>query len=272
MNASSVCDAAPRRPLVSGAMWGTVTQVPCANAARAFCTSPSASPVRADSIAACACSISLVGGSSLHAIARDRSVASAKRAQRADDMRSSIRAGCSTMKDLSLDDRPREKLVRNGVSSLGDNELIALVIGNGSRRRNALAVANALLAARGGLHGLTRSTCDDLLVVMGIGRARAAQIVAALELGRRTLTHGPSARVQIRCPSDAAAYLMPQFGSRSVEQFGVVLLDSKHRVMRTTVLAIGTLNSTVVQPREVFREAAVGGAAAIVAFHNSPPP
>jgi DNA repair protein RadC len=174
------------------------------------------------------------------------------------------------MKDLSLDDRPREKLARNGVSSLGDNELIALVIGNGSRRGNALMVANSLLAAHGGLHGLKRSTCDDLRGIVGIGRARAAQIVAALELGRRAMTIGPSARAQIRRPSDAAAYLLPQFGSRNVEQFGVVLLDGRHRVIKTTVLAIGTLNSTVVQPREIFREAAVGGAGAIVVFHNHP--
>jgi DNA repair protein RadC len=106
--------------------------------------------------------------------------------------------------------------------------------------------------------------------VAGIGGARAAQIVAALELGRRTLAHAPSARVQIRSPREAASYLMPAFGSRAVEQFGVVLLDSKHRVIRTSVLAVGTLNSTVVEPRDVFHEAAVGRAAAIVVFHNHP--
>ena len=105
---------------------------------------------------------------------------------------------------------------------------------------------------------------------MGIGFARASQIVAALELGRRTLTHAPSERIQILGPREAAAYLMPRFGARGVEQFGIVLLDSKHRVLRTAVLAIGTLNSSIVQPREVFREAAIGGAAAIVIFHNHP--
>jgi DNA repair protein RadC len=174
------------------------------------------------------------------------------------------------MKDLSPDDRPREKLSRHGATALGDNELIALVIGNGSRRRDALSVANALLAAHGGLHGLMRSTCDELVRIAGIGRARAAQIIAALELGRRTLAHAPSERLQLRGPRDAALYLMPRFGSRGVEQFGIVLLDTKHRVMRTAVLAIGTLNSSIVQPREVFREAAVGGAAAIVVFHTHP--
>jgi len=174
------------------------------------------------------------------------------------------------MKELSPDDRPREKLLRHGAPALGDNELVALVLGSGRRGTGALALANELLTTRGGLHGLVRSTSEDLARIAGIGRARAAQIVAALELGRRTLTHAPSARIQLRTPHEAAAYLMPAFGSRPVEQFGVVLLDTKHRVLRTAVLAIGTLNSTVVQPRDVFREAALGAAAAIVVFHNHP--
>ncbi len=174
------------------------------------------------------------------------------------------------MKDLLPDDRPREKLRHHGAAALGDNELVALVLGNGSRRGNALSVANALLAAHGGLHGLTRCTADDFVRIPGIGRARSAQIVAALELGRRTLAHAPSARLQIRGPEDAAAFLMPRFGSRGVEQFGILLLDAKHRVIRTAVLSVGTLNSSIVEPREVFREAAIGGATAIVIFHNHP--
>ena len=174
------------------------------------------------------------------------------------------------MKELAPADRPREKLLRHGAAALGDNELVALVLGSGSRRGGALAVANGLLAAHGGLHGLTRATCDDLARVAGIGRAKAAQLVAALELGRRTLTRRPHARVRLATPREAAAFLMPTFGSRPAEQFGIVLLDTKHRVLRTSVLTIGSLNASVVEPRDVFREAALGGAAAIVAFHNHP--
>lgn len=174
------------------------------------------------------------------------------------------------LKALSPHDRPREKLLHHGASALGDNELVALVLGHGSRRGSALAVANELLAAHGGLYGLTRCTCDDLIAIVGIGRARAAQVVAAVELGRRTLERGPRARVQIANPETAARFLMPRFGGRGVEQLGIVLLDTKHRVLRTAVLAVGTLNSSCVQPREVFREAAIGGAAAIVVFHNHP--
>jgi DNA repair protein RadC len=174
------------------------------------------------------------------------------------------------MKDLSPDDRPREKLLRHGAAALGDNELVALVVGSGRPRLGALSIANELLASRGGLHGLVRSTADDLIRVAGVGRARAAQLLAALELGRRTLTHAPGARLQIRSPREAAALLLPAYGSRPVEHFGVVLLDTKHRVLRTTVLSVGTMNSTIVQPRDVFREAMLGAAAAIVVFHNHP--
>ncbi len=174
------------------------------------------------------------------------------------------------MRDLALTDRPREKLLRHGAAALGDNELVALVLGSGSRRMGALAVANAVLGSRGGLHGLVRATCDELATVDGIGPARAAQLVAAVELGRRTLLLAPGARVRIRTPRDAAAHLMPGFSGRAVEQIGVILLDTKHRVLRTTVLAYGNLNATAIEPREVFREATLGSAAAIVIFHNHP--
>ena len=174
------------------------------------------------------------------------------------------------MKDLSPDDRPREKLLRHGAPALGDNELIALVLGTGSARHTALGAANDLLRAHGGLHGLVRTTAADLGRVPGVGTARAAQLLAALELGRRTLTHAPGARVQLRTPREAAAYLLPAYGARAVEHFGVVLLDSKHRVVRTSVVAVGTLNTTVVHPRDVFREAVLGAAAAVVVFHNHP--
>lgn len=174
------------------------------------------------------------------------------------------------MKDLSSDDRPREKLLRHGAAALGDNELVALVLGGGRPRTSALGVANELLRAQGGLHGLVRSTAGELARIAGVGPAKAAQVLAALELGRRTLAHAPSARVQFRLPRDAAAYLLPAFGSRVAEQFGVVLLDTKHRVIRTAIVASGTLNATVVQPRDVYREAILGAASAVVVFHNHP--
>ena len=174
------------------------------------------------------------------------------------------------MKSVAPHDRPREKLQRHGAAALGDNELLAIVLGHGSSQGNALDLANALLTALGGLHGFVRARHDAVKRVSGIGDARAAQVLAAVELGRRTLTRAASERVQFTSPRVAAEFLLPLYGNRPVEQFGIVLLDTKHRVLRTAVISIGTLDASVVHPREVFREAALGGAAAIVLFHNHP--
>jgi DNA repair protein RadC len=174
------------------------------------------------------------------------------------------------MKAVAPHDRPREKLERLGAAGLGDNELLALVLGSGSRGRNALDLANDLLDDVGGMHGLTRVAIGDLHRVAGIGRARAAQVLAAVELGRRTLTRGGTERPRLRSPAQLAAYLLPLYGAATVEQFGVVMLDTKHHLIRVRIIAIGSLDSTVVHPREVFREATAAAAAAIVIFHNHP--
>lgn len=174
------------------------------------------------------------------------------------------------MKDVAPHDRPREKLERLGARGLGDNELLALVIGSGSRGADALNVANQLIEHAGGLHGLTRMGLDYLRFVSGVGPARAARIIAAVELGRRTLIRGVAERPQLATPRQVAAYLLPQYGAGAVEQFGIVMLDTKHRVIRIRIVSIGSLDSTVVHPREVFREAASASAAAIVLFHNHP--
>ena len=174
------------------------------------------------------------------------------------------------MKAVAPHDRPREKLQRLGAGALGDNELLAIVLGHGRARSSALDMANAVLEATDGAHGLVRTRCDDLRAIPGIGSARAAQILAAVELGRRTLTRAARERVQIVNPRTAAEFLLPQYGNRPVEQFGVLLLDTKHRVLRTLVLSVGTLDASIVHPREVFGAAAAAGAAALVLFHNHP--
>lgn len=174
------------------------------------------------------------------------------------------------MKDLALHDRPREKLERLGAAALGDNELLALVIGSGSRNQGALAVANRVLAACGGLHGVTRASLLDLHGVAGVGPARAAQILAAVELGRRSLLRGSADRPKLTSPQQLATYLIPQYGSSPVEQFGIVMLDTKQRMIRHKIVSVGSIDATIVHPREVFREAAAASAAAIVLFHNHP--
>jgi DNA repair protein RadC len=174
------------------------------------------------------------------------------------------------MRDVALHDRPREKLERLGATALGDNELLALVLGNGSREVSALELANRLLSHARGLHGLTRAGAGELRRVNGVGRARAAQVVAAVELGRRTLVRGSEDRPRLTSPRQLAAWLLPQFGAVNVEQFGIVMLDTKHRVIGAKIVSIGSLDTTVVHPREVFREAASASASAIVLFHNHP--
>jgi DNA repair protein RadC len=174
------------------------------------------------------------------------------------------------MKSVAAHDRPREKLQRVGATALGDNELLAVVFGHGRANASALDLANAVLAGVAGLDRLARARYDELRRIPGIGSARAAQILAAVELGRRTLTRVGRERIQITSPRVLAEMLLPQYGSRAVEQFGVVLLDTKHRVLRTTVVTVGTVDASIVHPREIFREAASAGAAAIVLFHNHP--
>jgi DNA repair protein RadC len=174
------------------------------------------------------------------------------------------------VKGLDPHDRPREKLAQLGAPALGDNELLAVIVGSGIRRMNALAIANAILEHAGGLHALARTSHDTLCRMKGLGSARAAQVLAAVELGRRSLLRRPPGRVQLRSPSEVAMYLLPIYGGRAREHFGIVMLDAKHRVLRTSTVCVGTLDATVVRPREVFREAATAGALAIVLFHNHP--
>ena len=174
------------------------------------------------------------------------------------------------MKEVAPYDRPREKLERLGAGGLGDNELIAVLIGSGSRDLDALGVANELIERVGGVHALTKLGLDHLRSVRGVGPARAARVIAAVELGRRTLVRTGIDRPRLSTPRQLAAYLLPQYGAGAVEQFGIVMLDTKHRVIRIRILSVGSLDATVVHPREVFREAASASAAAIVLFHNHP--
>lgn len=174
------------------------------------------------------------------------------------------------MKAVALHDRPREKLHRLGAAALGDNELLAIVLGHGRSRASALDMANAVLEATDGAHGLVRTRYDDLCAIPGIGHARAAQILAAVELGRRTLVQATPRRPQFLSPRETALFLLPQFGAHPVEQFGVALLDARHRLIRAQILFKGVRDASLVHPREVFREAILAGASAVVAFHNHP--
>jgi DNA repair protein RadC len=174
------------------------------------------------------------------------------------------------MKDLAPQDRPREKLERGGVDSLGDNELLAVLIGHGTAGASALEIANLVLASARGIHGLPRIHREELSGVAGVGAAVAARIQAAVELGRRTLTHPPAERPQLLTPRDMAGFLLPRFGAFPTERFGLLLLDARYRPVAVKLLSSGSRDASMVHPREVFREAILASACAIVLFHNHP--
>ena len=174
------------------------------------------------------------------------------------------------MKGVAVDDRPREKLGRLGAAALGDNELLALVLGHGAASSGALDLANALLTHAGGPRGLLRLSEPELRQVHGVGPARAAQVLAAIELGRRTLLPDAPDRRQFVSPRQMADWLVPQFGAHPVEQFGVVLLDTRLQLLATRIISIGSLDASPAHPRDVFREAVATRAAFVVLFHNHP--
>lgn len=174
------------------------------------------------------------------------------------------------MKALAPQDRPREKLARAGVEALGDNELVALLLGTGVRARNALALAQDVLSATGGIRGLARLTVDELQRVPGVGVSRASRLLAAAELGRRTLAGEAGERPRLTTPAEVGRYLLPLYGGYREERFGVVMLDSKSRLIRTETLSVGSLDASIAHPREVFRAATVALASTIAVFHNHP--
>jgi DNA repair protein RadC len=167
-------------------------------------------------------------------------------------------------------DRPREKLMRAGAESLGDTELIALVLGSGTRSRGALLVAHDVILAADDTPGLARIGIDALCRVRGVGPSRAARLLAAVELGRRTLFGDRGERPQMLSPKDLAEYLKPRYSGSALERFGVMLLDQKQRVMRSEILTIGTVEAGIMHPRDVFRVAMLASASHVVVFHNHP--
>jgi DNA repair protein RadC len=171
---------------------------------------------------------------------------------------------------LAPDDRPREKLLRASAAALSDAELVAVVLGSGVRGRDALAVAAELLDASGGVGGLAALPAVRLTRAAGVGSSRAARLLAAIELGRRAVSGPRAARPRVASPAAAAEYLLPRVGRLREEHFGLLLLDTRHRLIRAVMVSVGSLDASLVHPREVFRAAAEHSAAAIVLFHNHP--
>lgn len=173
-----------------------------------------------------------------------------------------------TIKELPCELRPRERLHAHGASALSPAELLALVIGTGIRGHSALAAGTALLTRFGSLARLAGAPAEEVRGVPGIGDATAARILAALELGRRTLEPEPRRRV-VRTAAEAAAVCAPM-RRLDREHFRVLLLNTRHEILDVVDVSIGGLASAPVHPREVFKEAIRRSAAAVILVHNHP--
>ncbi len=170
--------------------------------------------------------------------------------------------------ELPAEERPRERLARLGPGALSARELIALLIGTGRRGASALDLAEDVLGP--GLRTLALSSLGDLERRSGLGRAKAARLLAAMELGARVASVRREERPCFKDVRQAGRYLLPLYGSASVEVFGALLLDVRHRLLREMVVAVGCLTGSLVHPREVFKEAVVTRAARVLVFHNHP--
>jgi len=168
-------------------------------------------------------------------------------------------------------DRPREKLSEKGAAFLSDSELLATIIGSGSGKKNALDLARALLARFENLAGIEAATIEELCSVPGIGFNKAANILAALELGRRfTLSTSAGKTPPIRCAEDAFNHFRGSMKNLRKEVFSVMLLNTRHRLIRSVMVCEGALNSAYVEPREVFNPAIRASAHGVILTHNHP--
>lgn len=174
------------------------------------------------------------------------------------------------LKEMPTEERPRERLIQMGPAALSNAELIAIALRTGSRQENVLSLAARLLADFNGLAGLARASIQQLSRVSGIGPAKAAELLAILELGKRLGQLNNDGRLQISSPEDAARYFLAGLGAAEQESLHVVNLDTKHRAIRTLPVYIGNINSIIIRPADVFREAIKDSAAAIIVAHNHP--
>ena len=176
-----------------------------------------------------------------------------------------------TIKELNYDDRPREKLYAKGAASLSDSELLAILIRTGTKERSALRIAEKMSADGGLVKQIARcQSVGELEHFKGIGRVKAATILAALELGKRVACASAVERKTIASPQEGAQYLMGRLRNENHERFVVLLLDIKNKLMQQLQISEGSLNCAVVHPREVFAPAVVHHAAAILVAHNHP--
>lgn len=172
--------------------------------------------------------------------------------------------------DLPASDRPRERLAQLGPQALSNAELLAILLRVGVSGENAVQVGQRLLQTFGGLGGLHRAAFDEVCAQHGIGKAKAAQIKAAIELGRRLTLESPEAHPSINSPADAAALVQYEMSGLEKEHMRVMLLDTRNRVQDIVEVTFGSLNSAHMRVGEIFTPAVRRNAAAVIVVHNHP--
>lgn len=175
-----------------------------------------------------------------------------------------------TIRDLPPDDRPREKLLRLGPASLSDAELLAATIRTGTGGLTALDLARGILKEHGSLQKLASLNAQELQRIKGIGQAKSAELVASFEIGRRVQGATTGGQPILRSPSDVAAIMIPVLRDAPCEKFHVLVLDSRNGLIRNIELTSGTLNASLVHPREVFKSAIDNRGASVIVVHNHP--
>ena len=174
------------------------------------------------------------------------------------------------IRDLPATDRPRERLRDFGAGALSNPELLAILLRTGAARESAVAVASRLLSRFEGLAGLARTGFSELCAERGLGEAKAAQVQAALELGKRFVAAQPEERAVIRQPRDVANLLQGEMGVLDQEEMRVLLLNTRNQVLGSSSVYRGNVHTAIVRIGELFREALRQNAPAIILAHNHP--
>jgi len=174
------------------------------------------------------------------------------------------------IKDVPKEDRPRERLLKYGSSHLSNQELLAILLGTGTKKESVMALSNRILMHFEGLNLLRDATIEELTAINGIGNAKGVLILSAIELGKRMNEYKPEERYVIRSPEDGADYVMEEMRNLNQEHFVALFLNTKNQIIHSQTIFIGSLNASIVHPREVFREAVKRSAASIIVAHNHP--
>ncbi|ACA59973.1 RadC family protein [Candidatus Desulforudis audaxviator] len=175
-----------------------------------------------------------------------------------------------TIKEMAAELRPRERLAAHGVQSLSDAELLAILLRSGTVTTTAIDLANQILSRFGGLRGLAEAGIEELQAVKGVGPAKSAEVRAAFELGRRAACRPGEWQPTVRTPEEAAGLVMEEMRYFDREHFWALVLNTKNRVLAVEKVSVGTLNSSSVHPRELFKNAIRRSAAALILVHNHP--